>query len=97
MEMNTLTELFTEFAAAGLDIHIKELSTRYNNQSIDEEAIRDAYRVHKIIYSAELDEKIASLNNSKNVWLMGELNNLKQSYLNKLQFTSQPAENSHKP
>ncbi len=85
--MKTLTESFEEFASNGLNIHLKELATSYSNEKPGKDVMQEAYRIHKNLYSAELDEEIEKLVHPGNVWVKGELDNLKNDFLSKLVLT----------
>lgn len=81
-----VTRLFQEFAQGKLNNHIGELNTRYENERLGSEELRQrAYHDHKKIFEQELDEKIHSLlGQEENDWLQGELQNLKHQYLGRL-------------
>jgi hypothetical protein len=82
-----LTRLFQQFAEDKLNNHVGELNTRYENERLGSEELRQrAYQDHRNIYEQELDEKIHSLlRQGENDWLQGELQNLKHQYLGRLE------------
>jgi hypothetical protein len=78
-------DVFHQFAEDRLKNHFEELKTRYENESLGSDRLkRQAYMDHQKIYSQELDEKIKYLlNDPGNVWLKGEMENLKHTYVAK--------------
>ena len=78
---------FQQFAEEKLNNHVGELNTRYENERLGSEELRQrAYQDHRNIYEQELDEKIHSLlRQGENDWLQGELQNLKHQYLGRLE------------
>ncbi len=86
---NTVKE-FEQYAEDKLKDHVAELNTRYENEKIDKQTLQQAYWEHQKIYDKELDEKIQFLLSAEsNSWLKGELENIKDTYLSKLDLSSQ--------
>ncbi len=81
---------FEQYAEGKLKNHVAELNTRYENEKIGKQTLQQAYRQHQKIYDNELDEKIQSLLSAEsNSWLKGELENIKDTYLSKLNLNNQ--------
>jgi hypothetical protein len=79
---------FEQYATGRLNNHIAELNIRYENKAIDKETLEKAYSEHTEIFSQELDEKIKELSSGHNdQGLVTELQNQKQSYLDKLNYS----------
>ena len=86
--MKNPAEEFREFADERLNNHIQMLSTEYDRRSISKDVIRQAYTTHQKFYRTELEAKIKSIMPTDNPWMKGELENLKESYEEKLSFRS---------
>lgn len=83
-ETNEVTA-FKQFAEKELKNHIAELNTRYQNEPLaSDELKQEAYKEHQKIYTQELEDEIQSLLSSENPWLKDELENLKHAYVTKL-------------
>ena len=81
---------FEQFAKERLSNHQAELNTRYENEKPDKEVLRQAFKEHREIFNTELDEKTQSLLSSESNREMKEnLENIKDTYLSKLQLKNQ--------
>jgi len=79
-------KLFRQFAEERFNTHFNELNTKYQNQSVERTTMKKAFDDHRKIFQNELDQKIQSLiPGGENRWLEGELGNLKQMYMAKLE------------
>jgi hypothetical protein len=77
-------QVFHQYAEKRLKEHFQELETRYQNQKLaSEELKQEAYKEHQKLYSKELDEKIQMLLQG-NKELKHEMEDLKQTYVTKL-------------
>lgn len=88
MEKKTaVLEEFKQFAQERLNIHQRELDTRYENQAIDTATLRKAYSDHQEIYRQELQEKMEDLSAGEpGEWLRTELKTQQDQYISKLNF-----------
>jgi predicted DsbA family dithiol-disulfide isomerase len=87
---NDTVKEFEQYAEVKLKNHIAELNTRYENEKPDKEVLRQAYQAHREIFNKELDEKVQSLLSSEsNGRLIGDLENIKDTYLSKLHLKNQ--------
>ena len=91
MENKTDTvQQFEQFAEKTLSNHVAELNTSYENKKIDKQTMQQAWWEHQKIYEKELDEKVQSfLSAESNSQLKGELENIKNTYLSKLNLNNQ--------
>ena len=81
---------FEQFAKKRLSNHLAELNTRYENEKPGKEVLQQAYQAHRKIFIKELDEKIQSLLSSEsNSGQKENLENIKDTYLSKLQIKNQ--------
>ena len=81
---------FEQFAKERLSNHLAELNTRYENEKPGKEVLQQAYQAHRKIFIKELDEKIQSLLSSEsNSGQKENLENIKDTYLSKLQIKNQ--------
>ena len=81
---------FEQFVKERLSNHQAELNTRYENEKPGKEVLQKAYKEHLKIFNKELDEKIQSLLSSEsNSGLKENLENIKDTYLSKLQLKNQ--------
>ncbi len=82
-DTNKAQEEFKSFAENKLNIHLEELSVRYENEKINEDTLKDAYETHRQIFDKELDEKLSSLtkddNDHNNIF-----EDIKKSFIEKL-------------
>jgi hypothetical protein len=84
-------EVFQQFAEEELKNHLAELNTRYENEPLGSKELKqEAYEAHQKIYGQELSEKIQSLlSKENNGSLKEELENLKNTYVTKLNLKQQ--------
>lgn len=83
-DYNKEIEDFRQFATDKLNVHKKELQTRYENEKIDEETLAKGYAEHRKILEIELQEKVKLLAGSENPWLKEELNNISSNMVKQL-------------
>jgi hypothetical protein len=74
---------FKEYAENELKNHQSELKTKYENESVGSETLKNAYADHKTIYSKELDQKIKDLSKD-DASHEAKLEALKKEYVDKL-------------
>lgn len=79
-----------QFAKKTLSNHLAELNTQYENEKPGKEALQKGYQAHREIFKEELEEKIQSLLSSESDSKLKEnLENIKDTYLSKLQLKNQ--------
>ncbi len=75
---------FQQYAEESLNLHISELSVKYQNNSVDKETKLQAFKDHRHIFGNELSQKIRSLlKGEDNPWLMAELEETKRTFIGK--------------
>jgi len=79
-------ENFRQYAEDRLKDHIEELKTKYQNEELGSNQVRQqAYTAHQKIYSRELEEKIQALSKEDNE-AKQKMENMKDNYVTKLNY-----------
>ncbi len=78
-------EIFRHYAEEELKNHTQELQTRYQNRELASEDLKqEAFEKHREIYNKELSDKIGELLTENNQFLKPALNDLKETFVEKL-------------
>lgn len=81
---NNIINEFKTFSEDRLHNHTAELDTRYQNRSIPDPELKEAYYQHRQILERELSDKIEELTGKGNGFLKGELIEVKDKTISKL-------------
>ncbi len=81
---------FEQFAKERLSNHLAELNTHYENEKPDKKVLQQAYQAHREIFKKELDENFQSLLSAESdSGPKEDLENIKKTYLSKLELKNQ--------
>lgn len=76
---------FETMAAERLNNHLMELNTRYGGELPEsKDLLREGYEAHRRIFERELEQEKQKLAGSENPWLAGEIDRVKQQFLERL-------------